>query len=100
MDIFDICGYSAGIFYVGSFIPQIYKSYQTKCLDDVSYLWQFIFIFALALSIIYSLHYNLKPIYITSSIELLMMLILIIMKYYYSKVTFTKINEDNDIIIP
>ena len=26
MDIFDICGYSAGIFYVGSFIPQIYKS--------------------------------------------------------------------------
>ena len=92
-NIYDICGYVAGIFYASSFIPQLYKSYKTKCLDDVSYAWQFIFIIALILSIIYSLHYNLIPIYLTSCIELIMMLLLIFMKYKYSDTKFTKMND-------
>ena len=99
MNIFDICGYSAGIFYVSSFIPQIYKSYKSKCLDDVSYAWQFIFMFALSLSIIYSLHYDLKPIYLTSLLEFFMMLILVLMKILYSRNKFEKIESDKDTII-
>ena len=33
MDVYDICGYTAEV--VGSgFIPQVYKSYKTKNMDD------------------------------------------------------------------
>ena len=37
------------------------------------------------LGIIYSVHKNLPPIYLCSSVELLFMLILICMKVYYEK---------------
>ena len=85
MDVYDICGYTAGILFASGFIPQVYKSYKTKNMDDISYAWQFIFLTAVMLGIIYSVHKNLPPIYLCSSVELLFMIILIFMKVYYEK---------------
>ena len=30
MNLFDICGYVAGIFFASCLIPQVYKSYKPK----------------------------------------------------------------------
>ena len=35
-DFYEACGYGAGILFASGFIPQIYKSYKTKDLDDIS----------------------------------------------------------------
>ena len=83
LNIYDICGFIAGLLFPLSLIPQIYKSYKTKNLDDISYYWQFIFILALLLALVYSFHYDLMPIYVSSSIELLFMVILTSMKFCY-----------------
>ena len=85
LDFYEVCGYCAGILFASGFIPQIYKSYKTKDLDDISYGWQFIFTLGVILGIIYSIHNDLKPIYICSSIELCFMIILIGMKICYGK---------------
>ena len=84
-DFYEVCGYGAGILFASGFIPQIYKSYKTKDLDDISYGWQFIFTSGVVLGIIYSVHYDLKPIYICSTVELCFMIILIGMKIMYGK---------------
>jgi len=54
-------------------------------MNDISYGWQFIFLTGVILGIIYSVHKNLPPIYLCSSVELVFMLILICMKVYYEK---------------
>tara|TARA_B110000285_G_scaffold14997_1_gene14781 strand:+ start:1034 stop:1384 length:351 start_codon:yes stop_codon:yes gene_type:complete len=94
-DFYEACGYGAGILFASGFIPQIYKSYKTKQLDDISYGWQFIFTFAVILGIIYSVHNDLKPIYLCSSVELVFMVMLIAMKYIYGKSSVV-IVVDND----
>tara|TARA_Y100001970_G_scaffold292205_1_gene432505 strand:- start:426 stop:728 length:303 start_codon:yes stop_codon:yes gene_type:complete len=85
IDFYEICGYGAGILFASGFLPQLYKSYTTKNMDDISYGWQFIFLIGIVLGIIYSIHHELPPIYICSSIELLFMITLILMKFIFSK---------------
>ena len=93
-DIYDVCGYSAGVLFASGFIPQIYKSYKTKNMDDISYCWQFIFLTGVILGIIYSVHKDLPPIYLCSSVELVFMVTLIIMKYSYSLSETKKVVTD------
>ena len=83
IDIYETCGYMAGILFASSLVPQLYKSCCSKNLDDISYGWQAIFILAIILGLIYSIHKDLPPVYLSSSVELIFMIILIIMKYYY-----------------
>ena len=85
MDLYELCGYGAGILFASGFVPQIYKSYKTKNMDDISYAWQFIFLTGVILGIIYSVHKDLPPIYICSTVELVCMLTLTSMKIYYEK---------------
>ena len=93
-DIYDVCGYAAGVLFASGFIPQIYKSYKTKNMDDISYGWQFIFLIGVILGIIYSVHKDLPPIYLCSSVELVFMVTLIIMKYSYSLSETKKVVTD------
>ncbi len=89
---YELLGFISGILFPLSIIPQIYKSYKTKDLNDISYYWQFTFISALILALIYSFHFNLKPIYTSSLFELTLMLILTFMKFLY--------RNNNNIINP
>jgi MtN3 and saliva related transmembrane protein len=93
-DIYDVCGYGAGVLFASGFVPQIYKSYKTKNMDDISYGWQFIFLIGVILGIIYSVHKDLPPIYLCSSVELVFMVTLIIMKYSYSLSETKKVVTD------
>ena len=83
IDIYEICGYMAGILFASSLVPQLYKSCCIKNLDDISYGWQAISIVAIILGLIYSIHKDLPPVYLSSSVELIFMIILVILKYYY-----------------
>lgn len=96
MDIYELCGYSAGILFASSLIPQVYKSFKTKELNDISIIWQLIFVLALVLGIIYSYHNDLKPIYICSFIELLLMIILLLLKINSIIIFKNKINTGNN----
>ena len=101
IDYYDACGYVAGFLFACGLIPQLHKSYQTKNLEDISYAWQFIFISAVILGIIYSVHKELPPVYISSSVELFFMIILLIMKIIYSKKRDEKIDDkDKDNLLP
>lgn len=93
LNIYIICGYIGGILFPMSLIPQIYKSYKSKQLKDISYYWQFTYIFSLICALIYSIYYNLKPIYLSSLLELIFILILTIMKYTYRNNVITPTNN-------
>ena len=84
-DIYEFCGYSAGIFFASSLVPQIHKSYVTKDMGDISYGWQILLIIALLMSLVYSVHMNLPPVYISTLLELVFMITLVIMKISYTK---------------
>ena len=95
-DIYEFCGYAAGIFFASSLVPQIHKSYVTKDMDDISCGWQLLLIIALLMSLVYSIHMNLPPVYISTFLELIFMITLIIMKVMYrdyNKID-TKIDDD------
>jgi len=95
LDIYESCGCGAGVLFTLSLMPQIYKSYKTKNMNDISFGWQFIFIMALIMSLVYSFHEELAPIYISSSIELVFMIILLIMKIIYREYSVLKDDSDN-----
>ena len=94
IDIYDIFGYSSGILFAGSLIPQLYKSYKSKELNDISICWQLIFILGLIFLFIYSFHNDLKPVYIPAIIETGFMVMLLMMKLYYDNISI-EIDDDN-----
>jgi uncharacterized protein with PQ loop repeat len=97
IDLYEICGYLAGILFASSLIPQIYKSCLTKELNDISFGWQGIYILAAILGLIYAIHNDLKPIYISNSVELVFMLLLLSMKLYYKDRIRIRDSEDPEL---
>ena len=95
-DIYEFCGYSAGIFFAGSLVPQVHKSYVTKDMDDISCGWQILLIIALLMSLVYSIHMNLPPVYISTFLELVFMIILVIMKIMYKDYNTLDKIDDSD----
>ena len=97
-DIYEFCGYAAGIFFASSLVPQIHKSYVTKDMDDISCGWQLLLIIALLMSLVYSIHMNLPPVYISTFLELIFMITLIIMKFMYRDYNTldTKIDDSDE----
>ena len=85
MNIYEIFGYSSGFLFAFSLIPQVYKSYKTKQLRDFSIIYQIVFLSGMILMLIYSIHDDLKPIYIPASCEAFLMFKLFCMKLYYRK---------------
>ena len=81
----DGIGYSAGIILSICLIPQIYKIYKTKHVENISYLWQIFYILGISLHLYYGVYYDLLPIYIPTIIELIFIIILFIMTIFYSK---------------
>jgi len=84
-DVVDYIGYSGGIILSICLIPQVYKIIKTKHVENISYLWQILYIIGISLHLYYGVYYNLLPIYIPSIIELVLILILLALKIKYSK---------------
>ena len=83
----DGIGYSAGIVLSICLVPQIYKIYKTKQVDNISYSWQILYILGISLHLYYAIYYNLLPIYIPTIIELVLIILLMYLTVLYSKNT-------------
>ncbi|MFN3527587.1 MAG: SemiSWEET family sugar transporter [Candidatus Altarchaeaceae archaeon] len=81
----SLLGIIAGIIVLTGFIPQIYKGYRTKKLDDLSYYMVGLLSFGMFLWVIYGVIRNDIAIILTNVIGVSLNLILIFMKFYYSK---------------
>jgi len=90
----DSIGYSGGIVLSICLIPQIYTIIKTKHVDNISYLWQILYIIGITLHLYYSIYYNLLPIFIPTIIELCLILFLFILKIYYTKKKHNNNNTD------
>ena len=66
-----------------SLVPQVYLTYRTKCADDISYTYQFIYIFGTALVNTYAIYFNLYAVYIPCLVEFSLIVTMTIMKALY-----------------
>lgn len=91
----DNIGYSGGIILSICLIPQIYTIIKSKNVDNISYLWQFMYITGISLHLYYSIYYNLLPILIPTIIELCMVFILLFLKIIFNNKKQNQIHVDN-----
>ena len=91
-EITDYMGYLGGGILSICLIPQIVQICKTKHVENISYIWQFMYITGLSLHLYYSIDYYLLPIMIPTIIELIFIIILLILKIIYNKKTNNKID--------
>ena len=92
ISLIDILAFLGGILLSGCLIPQIYKTYKTKDVENISIYWQVLYIIGLSMSTIYMFVNKLYPILIPNLIELFFIILLTIMKIAYHK---KKINSNS-----
>ena len=81
----DLFGFSAALLTTIAFIPQLYKTWQTKSADDVSLVMLILFITGLLCWIIYGLKINSKPILVANIITFIFNFSILILKITYRK---------------
>ena len=81
----EMIGYSGGFILSICLIPQIIKIIKTQEVENISYIWQFLYILGISLHLTYGIYYNLLPIYIPSIIELFLIFFLLALKIKYAK---------------
>jgi MtN3 and saliva related transmembrane protein len=80
----DIIGYSAAFFGTILMLPQVYKSYQTKQVKDISMVMLWVYIVNCALWGIYGFLIHSKPILICNIIAEVIGFIQLAIKFKYS----------------
>jgi len=80
-----VLGSIAGIITTGSFIPQVYKTYKTKSVEDLSYWMLLLMLTGLTLWLLYGIELNELPIILTNAITGALVVSLIAMKYIFTK---------------
>lgn len=78
-------GYVAGVMTTLSFLPQLYKTWQSKSAHDISYGMYALFSSGLLLWTAYGIVKDAVPIVIANSITLLLALSILILKYRYEQ---------------
>ncbi len=78
-------GYIAGVMTTLSFIPQLYKTWQSKSAHDISYGMYALFSGGLILWTVYGFIKQAMPIVIANSITLILALTILILKYRYEQ---------------
>lgn len=83
--IFDTIGLIGGIIFPICQIPQIIRVIKTKSSTDLEMSSLVLFVFATIFIIIYSMYFNLYPVYIPSYFDFVVQIILISLKIHYDK---------------
>ena len=81
----NVIGLLAGALSSSGFLPQIYKGYKTKSLEDLSYPMLIILSAGLFLWLLYGIHFNNIPIIFANTFAGTCTTILLLMKFKYSK---------------
>lgn len=80
-----IVGIIAGLITSSSFIPQIYKGFKTRSLEDLSYYMLFFLLIGMSLWLVYGIHLMDFAIILANIIALICIITLTTMKFYFSK---------------
>ena len=83
----EIFGLIAGAVTSMGFIPQLYRGYKSKKLDDVSFYMPLVLAIGMTMWFIYGLLLGAFAIIIANAFGIACCIILIIMKKYYTKKT-------------
>ena len=81
----DIFGFLAALLTTIAFLPQVYKTWQTKSADDVSVVMLILFIIGLICWIIYGIKINSIPILFANIFTLIFNFSILILKITYRK---------------
>ena len=81
----DVFGFLAAFLTTIAFLPQLYKTWQTKSADDVSLIMLVLFIIGLFCWIVYGLEINSIPILVANIITFIFNFSILILKITYSK---------------
>ena len=79
----DLFGFSAALLTTIAFIPQLYKTWQTKSAEDVSLIMLILFIAGLIFWIIYGLKIHSIPILVANIITFIFNFSILILKITY-----------------
>ena len=79
----DLFGFLAALLTTIAFLPQLYKTWQTKSADDVSLIMLILFITGLVCWIIYGLKINSIPILVANIITFIFNFSILILKITY-----------------
>jgi MtN3 and saliva related transmembrane protein len=83
MDFLTILGLIAGALTTIAFLPQMYKTWQSKSAKDVSFIMLITFMSGLLLWLVYGLALNALPIIIANGISFIFNLIILVLKIKY-----------------
>ena len=83
----DLFGFSAAFLTTIAFLPQLYKTWQTKSADDVSLIMLLLFITGLFCWIIYGSKIHSTPILIANIVTFIFNFSILILKLTYKKVS-------------
>ena len=81
----DLFGFSAAFLTTIAFLPQLYKTWQTKSAEDVSLIMLILFIIGLICWIIYGLKIDSMPILVANIITFIFNFSILILKITYRK---------------
>ena len=81
----DLFGFSAAFLTTIAFLPQLYKTWQTKSAEDVSLIMLILFIIGLICWIIYGLRIDSMPILVANIITFIFNFSILILKITYRK---------------
>ena len=81
----DLFGFSAAFLTTIAFIPQLYKTWQTKSAEDVSSIMLILFITGLVCWIIYGLKIHSIPIVVANIVTFIFNFSILILKLSYNK---------------
>ena len=81
----DLFGFSAALLTTIAFLPQLYKTWETKSADDVSLIMLILFITGLIFWIIYGLKIHSIPILIANVVTFIFNFSILILKVTYKE---------------
>jgi MtN3 and saliva related transmembrane protein len=84
VDMFTWLGFAAGAITSFGFIPQLFRGYKTKRLDDISYWMPLVLAFGMSLWLSYGILRNDIAIIVANTFGVMCNLLLIVMKKWYS----------------
>ncbi len=85
LNYIDLFGFLAALLTTIAFLPQLYKTWQTKSADDVSLVMLILFITGLFCWIIYGFKINSIPILVANIITFIFNFSILILKITYRK---------------
>ena len=85
LNYIDLFGFSAALLTTIAFLPQLYKTWQTKSADDVSLVMLILFLTGLFCWIIYGLKINSIPILTANIINFIFNFSILVLKILYRK---------------